>query len=71
MIHLLQKDYEYIQAFLTMNISDSKIVHLLNRASALQQLSNIIDSLKDGDKIGPDTSCMSIFFFNDRIDFRV
>ena len=60
MIHLLQKDFEYIQRFLTMNISDQKIIDLLNRSSALQQLSHIIESLKNGDKIGPDTSCTSI-----------
>lgn len=60
MIQLLQKDSEYIQRFLSMNVSDQKIIDLLNRSSALQQLSHIIESLKDGDKIGPDTLSMSI-----------
>jgi hypothetical protein len=63
MINFLQKDYEYLQTFLSTNISDTKLIQLLNKSSALQEVSIIINILRTGDKIEPNTSRTAITFF--------
>ena len=54
-IDLLQKDYECLQTFLATNISDEKLVQLLNDSPTLQQLAMIIHLLKTGEKIDSNT----------------
>jgi hypothetical protein len=56
MINFIQKDYEYLQTFLSMNISDQEIVHLLNKSSPIQQISTIINLLRTGEKTGSNLS---------------
>ena len=58
MVNFLQKDYEYLQTFLSVNVSDSKLVQALNRSSALQQISMIINLLRTGEKVSPNNSRM-------------
>ncbi|UJR25457.1 hypothetical protein I4U23_006804 [Adineta vaga] len=52
MIHILQKDYEYLQLFLSKNISNEDIVQELNRSQSLQEIEIIIKILKTGDRRG-------------------
>jgi hypothetical protein len=58
MINLLQKDYEYLQVFLSTNICDQKIVQLLNKSFSIQQISMIINLLKTGEKNGSTSTRM-------------
>jgi hypothetical protein len=60
MINFLQKDYEYLQTFLSTNICDEKIVQLLKKSSSIQQISMIINLLRTGEKNGSNTSRMKI-----------
>jgi len=59
MINFLQKDYEYLQTFLSTNIGDEQIVQLLNKSSSIQQISIIINLLRTGDKNGSNLSRMT------------
>ncbi|CAF4422526.1 unnamed protein product [Rotaria socialis] len=59
----LQKDYEYLQTFLSMNISDDNIVQFLNRSSSIQEISFIIEVLRKGEKHGSESSSMKIIIF--------
>lgn len=52
MIHFLQKDYEYLQMFLSTNIADQKLVIQLTKSPAMQQILIIINLLQTGDKNG-------------------
>ena len=67
MINFLQRDYEYLQTFLSTNICDPEIVQLLNKSSSIQQISTIIDLLRTGEKNGSNLSSMKMinFFFNE------
>ncbi|CAF4177430.1 unnamed protein product [Rotaria socialis] len=56
----LQKDYEYLQTFLSMNISDDNIVQFLNRSSSIQEISFIIEVLRKGEKHGSESSISNI-----------
>ncbi|CAF1096830.1 unnamed protein product [Rotaria magnacalcarata] len=56
----LQKDYEYLQTFLSMNISDDDIVQFLNKSSSIQEISFIIDVLRKGEKHGSESSISNI-----------
>lgn len=58
MVNFLQKDYEYLQTFLSTNISDLKLVQSLNKSPTLQQISMIIYLLRTGEKLGPNNSRM-------------
>ncbi|CAF5056478.1 unnamed protein product, partial [Rotaria sp. Silwood1] len=56
MIDFLQRDYEYLQTFLSTNISDDDIIQSLNKSSSIQEISTIIGFLKNGEKNGSNTS---------------
>ncbi|CAF3349216.1 unnamed protein product [Rotaria sp. Silwood1] len=60
MIDFLQRDYEYLQTFLSTNISDDDIIQLLNKSSSIQEISTIIGLLKNGEKNGSNTSLSNI-----------
>ncbi len=66
-INFLQKDYEYLQTFLSINICDQEIVQLLIKSSSIQQISTIIYLLRTGEKNGSNLSRMKMmnFFFNE------
>ncbi|CAF1390425.1 unnamed protein product [Adineta ricciae] len=50
MVNILQKDHEYLQTFLSENISDEDTVQTLNQSQALQEIASIIKLLKTGDR---------------------
>jgi hypothetical protein len=58
MVNYLQRDYEYLQSFLSSNISDQQTVLLLIRSSSIDQISRIIDLLRTGEKSGSQSSSM-------------
>jgi len=63
-INFLQKDYEYLQSFLSINICDQQTVQLLNKSASIQQISMIIELLRTGEKRGSHTSRMKINHFS-------
>lgn len=58
MISFLQKDYEYLQTFLSTNIADQQLVTLLVKSPAMQQILMIINLLQTGGKNGSISSRM-------------
>ncbi|CAF0765501.1 unnamed protein product [Adineta ricciae] len=50
MVNILQKDHEYLQTFLSENITDEETVQALNQSQALQEIASIIKLLKTGDR---------------------
>lgn len=54
----LQQDYEHLQTFLSMNISDEEIVQSLNKSSSIEEISNIVNLLKQGAQNGLDSTGM-------------
>jgi hypothetical protein len=62
-INSLQRDYEYLQTFLSTNVGDQEIVNSLNKSSSIQQIATIIDLLRRGDKSGTYSTCMKINSF--------
>ncbi|CAF0912819.1 unnamed protein product [Rotaria sordida] len=60
MIIFLQKDYEYLQTFLSTTISDEEIIQLLNKSSSIEEISMIIDLLRKGGQNGSNTSLSNI-----------
>jgi len=59
-INFLQKDYEYLQRFLSLNICDQEIVQLLIKSFSIQQISTIIYLLRTGEKNGSNLSRIKI-----------
>lgn len=59
-INFLQKDYEYLQLFLSTNICDQETIQLLNKSTPIQQISNIIQLLRTGEQNGSNTSRMEM-----------
>jgi hypothetical protein len=60
MINFLQRDYEYLQSFLSTNIGDPDIVILLNKSTSIKQIATIIELLRIGDKNGSHLSSMKM-----------
>ena len=60
MINFLQRDYEYLQTFLSTNIGDQDIVILLNKSTSIKQIATIIELLRIGEKSGSHSSSMKI-----------
>jgi hypothetical protein len=60
MINFLQRDYEYLQSFLSTNIGDPDIVILLNKSTSIKQIATIIELLRKGDKNGSHLSSMKM-----------
>lgn len=58
MTNFLEKDYEYLQTFLSTNITDQKLVESLMKSSPMQQILIIINLLRTGEKNGTISSCM-------------
>lgn len=56
--NFLRKDYECLQTFLSMTISDEDIVHALNKSPSIQEISAIINGFRKGDKQGSQLSSM-------------
>ncbi|CAF1263942.1 unnamed protein product [Adineta steineri] len=52
MINFLEKDYDYLQSFLSTNICDQETVELLYKSPSIQQISIIIRLLRTGEKTG-------------------
>lgn len=67
MTNFLQKDYEYLQTFLSTNITDQKLVESLMKSSPMQQILIIINLLRTGEKNGTISSCMinRMIFYSD------
>ncbi|CAF4431071.1 unnamed protein product, partial [Adineta steineri] len=52
MINFLEKDYDYLQSFLSTNICDQETVELLYKSPSIQQILIIIRLLRTGEKTG-------------------
>ena len=63
-VNLLQNDYEYLKKFLSANISDPQIVNLLNKSPTIEQIPEVIDLLKYGEKNRSYSSGMETKYFS-------
>ena len=61
MVNILQKDHEYLQTFLSENISDEDTLQGLNQSQPLQEIASIIKLLKTGDRNESRTYRIQIF----------